>query len=211
VVETSSKVPAYNGELRPARGRAEDNTVGSLTETQRSVIVGSLLGDGAMRCKANALLEINHSYAQREYVDWKFEVLANLVASPPKARNGNAGRVAYRFTTRSLPELTPYFEAFYLGKRKIVPRLQLTPLALATWFMDDGCKSHRSIYLNTQQFDLGSQMRMLDMLLEQWQLDATLNRDKAYHRIRIAVSSVPRFTEIVERHVRPEFRYKFPS
>jgi hypothetical protein len=82
VVETSSKVPAYNGEIRPARGRAKDNTVGSLTETQRSVIVGTLLGDGAMRCKTNALLEINHSYAQREYVDWKYQVLANLVATP---------------------------------------------------------------------------------------------------------------------------------
>ena len=35
VMETSSKVPAYNGELRSARGRVEDNTVGSLTETFR--------------------------------------------------------------------------------------------------------------------------------------------------------------------------------
>jgi hypothetical protein len=26
-----------------------------LTETQHSIIIGSLLGDGAMRCKANAL------------------------------------------------------------------------------------------------------------------------------------------------------------
>jgi recombination protein RecA len=210
-METSSKVPAYNGELRPARERAKDNTVGSLTEIQRSVIVGSLLGDGAMRCKTNALLEINHSFAQREYVDWKYHVLSDLVATPPKARNGNAGRIAYRFTTRSLPVLTPYFVAFYLGGRKVVPKLELTPLALATWFMDDGCKSRRSVYLNTQQFDLGSQMRMLDMLLEQWKLDATLNRDKSYHRIRIAVASVQRFRSIVEPHIRQELRYKLPS
>jgi recombination protein RecA len=185
--------------------------VGSLTEMQHSLIVGSLLGDGAMRCKTNALLEINHSFAQREYVDWKYRVLSNLVATPPKARNGNAGRRAYRFTTRSLPQLTPYFKAFYLGGRKIVPKLELTPLALATWFMDDGCKSRRSVYLNTQQFDLGSQMRMLDMLLEQWKLDATLNRDKSYHRIRIAVASIDRFRHIVEPHIRQELRYKLPS
>ncbi len=44
---------------------AEDNTVGSLSEEQRSLIVGSLLGDGAMRCKANALIEFNHSAEQR--------------------------------------------------------------------------------------------------------------------------------------------------
>lgn len=210
-METSSKVPAYNGELRLVRERAKDNTVGSLTEMQHSVIVGSLLGDGAMRCKTNALLEINHSFAQREYVDWKYHVLANLVATPPRARNGNAGRRAYRFTTRSVPQLTPYFEAFYLGRRKVVPKLELTALALATWFMDDGCKSRRSVYLNTRQFDLGSQMRMLDMLLEQWKLDATLNRDKSYHRIRIAVASMERFRLVVEPHMRQELRYKLPS
>ncbi len=184
--------------------------MGSLTETQRSLIVGCLLGDGTMRCKANALLEINHSYAQREYVDWKYRVLSNLVATPPKARSGNGGRIAYRFTTLSVPELTPFFEAFYLGNRKVVPRLVLTPLSLATWFMDDGCKSRRAIYLNTQQFDLGSQMRLLDALLEQWHLDATLNRDKCYHRIRIAVSSVGRFIETIGAYLRPEFRYKLP-
>jgi recombination protein RecA len=211
MMETSSNVPAYNGELRSTRGRVEDNTVGSLTETQRSLVVGCLLGDGAMRCKANALLEINHSFAQREYVDWKFHVLSNLVATPPKARNGNAGRTAYRFTTRSLPALTPYYEAFYVGNRKIVPKLELTPLALATWFMDDGCKSRRAIYLNTQQFDLGSQSRLLDMLLEQWRIDATLNRDKSYRRIRVAVSSMERFKRIVEPYLRAEFRYKLPS
>ncbi len=46
------------------RTEDEDNTVGSLSETLHSIVVGSLLGDGAMRCKKNALLEINHCYEQ---------------------------------------------------------------------------------------------------------------------------------------------------
>ncbi len=75
-METSSKVSAYNGGLLSPVNRSEDNTVGSLTENQRSIIIGSLLGDGAMRCKVNALLEINHSSAQKEYVDWKYQQLA---------------------------------------------------------------------------------------------------------------------------------------
>ena len=79
-----------------------------LTEKQRSIIVGSLLGDGAMRCKTNALLEANHWAAQREYVDWEYRILENLVRTPPKMRNGNGGRQAYRFRTLSLHELTPF-------------------------------------------------------------------------------------------------------
>ncbi len=86
-----------------------------LTEEQRSVLIGSLLGDGSMRCKTNALLEVNHSIAQRTYVDWKYRVFADLVRTPPTARDGNGARVAYRFVTRSLPVLTPYYRSFLSG------------------------------------------------------------------------------------------------
>jgi recombination protein RecA len=185
--------------------------VGSLTEQQRSLIIGSLLGDGAMRCKVNALLEINHCYEQREYVDWKYRLLANFVATPPKARQGNGSRRAYRFTTRSLPVLTPFYEAFYRGGRKAIPRIVLTPLTLAVWFMDDGSKSYRALYLNTQQFDLESQQLLITLLKEQWDINASFNRDKHYYRIRMAVSSVKRFRKIIENHLLEQFEYKLPS
>jgi len=212
MVETPSKDPAYNGGLLERdQVIAEDNTVGSLSDEQRSLIVGTLLGDGAMRCKANALIEINHSAEQREYVDWKYQQLAVLVSTPPKLRSGNGGRVAYRFTTRSLPELTPFYRAFYPEGRKVVPQLELTPLAMAVWFMDDGSKSYRALYLNTQQFELDDQGRLLSMLKDQWNIRGTLNRDKTYHRIRIAVESVERFRRLVEPLVLPNLRYKFPA
>jgi len=79
-----------------AQVASEDNTVGSLSKEQRSLIIGSLLGDGAMRCKTNALIEFNHGADQRAYVDWKYSRLANLVGTPPKLRKGNGGRIAYR-------------------------------------------------------------------------------------------------------------------
>ena len=194
-----------------AQAASEDNTVGSLSKEQRSLIIGSLLGDGAMRCKTNALIEFNHGLDQRAYVDWKYSRLASLVGTPPKLRNGNGGRIAYRFTTRSLPELTPFYRVFYPGGRKVVPEVDLTPLSLAVWFMEDGSKSYRAIYLNTQQFDLESQQRLLGLLATQWSIRATLNRDKIYYRIRIAVESVKRFTEIARPHVLPQMLYKFPG
>lgn len=185
--------------------------MGSLSEDQRSLIEGTLLGDGAMRCKTNALLEINHGADQRAYVDWKYQQLAHLVGTPPKPRKGNGSRIAYRFTTLSLPELTPFYRAFYREGRKVVPELRLNSLSLAVWFMDDGCKSHRALYINTQQFDREEQERLLTMLRDQLGIEGTLNRDKSYHRIRIAVASVPRFIEIVRPHLLPYFEYKLPA
>ena len=209
-VETPSTEPAYNGGLLE-QGIAEDNTVGSLSEEQRSLINGTLLGDGAMRCKANALIEINHSAEQRAYVDWKYRLLSAFVRTPPKLRSGNGGRVAYRFTTLSLPELTPFYRVFYRDGRKIVPPLTLTPLAVAVWFMDDGCRSYRALYLNTQQFERSDQERLIGMLEQQWAIRSTLNRDKSYYRIRVAVESVGRFRTIVEPHMLQELLYKFPT
>lgn len=185
--------------------------MGSLTEIQRSIVIGSLLGDGGMRCKTNALLEINHGIQQKFYVDWKYQHLAQFVLTPPKARKGKGKRVAYRFTTRSLPELTPFYVWFYPNKRKIVPNnLLLDPLSLAVWFMDDGSKSYKALYLNTQQFDLNSQMRLINVLDGQWGIKATLNRDKQYQRIRIAVASVPKVKELIIPYVLAPFQYKFP-
>ena len=188
------------------------NTVGSLTEAQEALIVGCLLGDGAMRCKTHALLEINHSVGQRAYVEWKYHQLRNFVATPPKARRSGWQRTACRFTTRSLPLLTPFYQRFYANGKKDVPEnLVLRPLSVAVWLMDDGAKSYRSVYFNTQKFDRISQERLIAMLRRQHSIDARPNRDKQYWRLRIVVGSVGRLAELVQPHLLPMFQYKLPS
>jgi len=201
------RVLANNGGVPKFR----DNTVGSLTERQKAIIVGCLLGDGTMRCKTNALLEINHSIKQKEYVEWKYNELKNIVSTQPHIRFSNAGRIAYRFTTKSLPELTEIYRQFYRAGRKIIPdNLKIHPLSLAVWFMDDGCKSYRAIYLNTQKFNITEQTKLINLLNTQFSIKASLNKDKKYYRLRIAVSSIGRFLEIINPYLLPMFRYKTP-
>ncbi len=187
------------------------NVVGSLKEVQHQIVVGTLLGDGSMRCKTNALLEINHSAKQRGYVDWKYRQLADLVTTPPQERRGNGGRIAYRFVTRSLPCLTPYYRLFYANGRKFVGELELAPLTLAVWFMDDGCRSRTAVYLNTQQFDRPSQEALLCQLREQWGIEGALNRDKQYHRIRLTVDGTQRLARLVRPYLLDELSYKLPQ
>jgi hypothetical protein len=187
------------------------NAVGSLSEVQHSILIGTLLGDGAMRCKTNALLEINHSSHQSRYVLWKYEHLSDLVRTPPRVRRGNGDRVACRFVTRSLPALTPYYRLFYEAGRKRVPEVELSPLALAVWFMDDGCRSRNAVYLNTQQFDAAEQHQLLAMLERQWGIHGTLNRDKCYRRIRVSVDGTKRLARLIDPYLLPELRYKLPQ
>ena len=187
------------------------NTVGSLTQLQRSVVIGSLLGDGYLRIvrgRKNAFLEVNHAASQRAYVDWKYSILQSISRSAPKERKGNGKRIAYRFTTRQHPELSALYGVFYRNGKKIVPKLQIDPVAIAVWFMDDGSKCRDSdVYLNTQQFGLEDQKRCM-ALLREFEIDASLNRDRHYWRIRITKSSLPRFWQLVARHIVPSMSYK---
>ena len=187
------------------------NTVGSLTQEQKSIIIGSLLGDGYLRIvpgRKNAFLEINHSFSEKDYVDWKYQALKNLVKNQPKTRKGREKRIAYRFFTRQHPELTELYLKFYFNKRKIIPGLKLNPLMIAVWFMDDGSKSYKTYYLNTQRFDYLSQMKLIQNLKEKYRIDSSLNRDKEYYRIRIKQNSAERFKELISDYVIPTMRYK---
>lgn len=137
--------------------------------------------------------------------------LKNFVGTKPKIRKNNGRRIAYRFTTRSLPIFTNLYNQFFLkGKKKIPTNILLSPLTLAVWFMDDGSKSRSSVYLNTQQFSLEEQKLLQDILHKQWKIETTLNKDKEYWRIRVRVSSIKKFIELIKPYLLPQFYYKLP-
>ena len=189
-----------------------DNPVGSLTQLQRSIIIGNLLGDGYLRIvprRYNAFLEVNHSYSQKEYVDWTFEMLKSICKSGPKMRNGNGWRVAHRFTTRQMPDITELFKLFYAnGKKQIPDNLKLDPITLTVWYMDDGSKcGTSSVYFNTQQFNAEDQERCMKMVLD-FGIECALNKDKEYFRVRIKASSIPKLFSVISPYIIPSMTYK---
>lgn len=63
------------------------------------------------------------------------------------------------------------------------------------------------MYLNTQQFDLEDQ-KILIAALKNLGLDATMNKDKTYHRLRFLKSSVPKLNQLLVGTVIPSMQYK---
>lgn len=189
-----------------------DNTVGSLTQLQKSLIIGCILGDGYLRRmpgRKDAFLEINHSFKAKEYVDWKYSILRDICISGPKKRKLDDTRVAYRFFTRQHPDITEFYERFYKkGKKVIPPKVILDPIILAVWFMDDGSKTKKGdVYLNCQQFSFSSQERLL-YALKSLGIKASINKDKKYYRIRIAKESVKKFARIIKPYIVSSMQYK---
>ncbi len=188
-----------------------------LTQRQKEIIIGCILGDGYLRKIPNrkdAFLEINHSVKAKEYADWKYKELENIVKSAPRIRRQNKGvfKQAYRFFTRQMPELSQLWESFYENGKKVIPKgFTLTPLALAVWFMDDGSKTQKGdVYLNSQQFDFASQRRLLHAL-RILGIRARMNKDGKYYRIRIYKESLPRFFKLIFPYIHPSMRYKIPD
>ena len=185
--------------------------MGSLTQKQRSIIIGTLLGDGYLRKmpgRKDAFLEVNHSISAKDYVEWKYSQLKNISVGKPKERKGNGRRIAYRFYTSQHPELSEIYNQFYKNGKKIVPDVELDSIILAIWFMDDGskCRAH-DVYLNTQQFSEADQRKLLNML-QKVGLQVSLNRDKTYYRLRFLKESVQKFNKIIAQHIIPSMRYK---
>ena len=152
---------------------------------------------------------VNHGLQQRDYVDWKFNLLSQFVRTRPR----ESGK-CYYFRTVTHPEFSLYRESFYSNSRKVVPiellHEQFTEFSLAVWLMDDGAAEGKQLRLNTQSFSLKENELVLSFLRAKFGIEARLNRDKDRYRLRIVNASVPRLKSLVGPHLIPSMLYKLP-
>jgi recombination protein RecA len=109
-----------------------------LAEDQMKLIVGSLLGDGSLRYASthNAAFRVGHGEKQREYCEWKREMLAPFAHNIGRTGNGIG------FDTIPMQQLGTLRDAVYAadGRKTVTPELlsQLDARAIAAWYCDDG-------------------------------------------------------------------------
>lgn len=211
----------------------------TLTQKQREIIVGCILGDLHLQTQSNGKTfrccfeQGGKKFSHKEYLlhlyDY-FQGFCTPAMVPKKVANKRSN---WAFSTRSLPIFSFYGNLFYAvdpktGKRvKRLPTrpnlLQkfITPLSLAYWFMDDGSrKSNKSkgIILNTQNFTLKEVQFLCDILKKKFGLKAKPREQKKlyegelriYHQIYISGHSFERLHELIYEHIHPSMRYKWP-
>jgi len=125
----------------------------------RSMFIGSMLGDASLSHKDTAVvLQESHCLEQKSYLEWKISLWGSwVVAYSPEVPNGRSRNGDQHwscvFHTRPHGDLIPWREKFYWrgekdrggNTRKCTPVEvidELTPLALAVWYMDDGTNGH---------------------------------------------------------------------
>lgn len=197
----------------------------SISEEQRSVIIGSLLGDGTMRVgkgARNANFKVEHGVEQKEYVEWKYRILAPLVFTVPKlsyryTEDRKKYPKSWWFRTIRHPMFTKIYHRFYVkdgyrNGRKIIPASiyqELDPMALAIWIMDDGSYQKGRMDMSTYSFSI-EDINLLRKCIER-KFHVAMNffndRGKGY-RMYANKKESERLIQIIRPYVISCFKYK---
>jgi len=205
------------------------NTELELTDKQKQIIIGSLLGD-AGRGGENSIIKFKQSSSQKEYLMWKFNNLKNIstdagvIIESKEDKRYNKINEAYRFFTSANSFVEKCNNMLYKDKKEVsIDYLEsLEELGLAVWYMDDGTtdwsyKKRESTEQNitpelkicTDSFSIDSIENMINFLKERFNIDShfrTHNGNK--HRIIINTNSAYDFINIIKPHVIKSMLYK---
>ncbi len=190
-----------------------------ISSRQKQIIIGKLLGDGHLETANGKTyrLKIEHSFNQRQYVDWLYRELKSLASAEPKIKLQTINGTEYKkywFNTHYSGSFRFYAQQFYQGKKKIVPKLishWLTPLALAIWFMDDGSiksKECQEKILNTHSFDAVSLELLQRALDKNFRIRTSLRKQKEGFQIYILAGEAVKLRQTIGKYVLPSMQYK---
>ena len=195
-----------------------------LSELQKEVLIGMLLGDGHLETQNGGRtyrLKVEHSYLQKEYVDWLYQVFKEWVTTPPRERTQIVLGVSYQkygFSTLSHGGLRFYAQQFYQNKKKVLPRMihkWLSPIAMAVWYMDDGSiksSHHRALIINTQRFSMAELKRLVIILKDKYGVEMKLRKQSRksieIYQLITTSDTVVRFVDTIRPHVLPSMKYK---
>jgi len=141
---------------------------------QKSLIIGSILGDGHIEKRhnlKNAIFREEHSVKQVEWLKWKYNKLKPFTTADMWERDrgntslfpdGKGGKAYYNIdkvcamSTGCHPYLTELYELFYREKIKVIPKdfisNNFNDISLAVLIGDDGNFSDNSIRICTDSF-----------------------------------------------------------
>lgn len=202
------------------------NPQAEITHRQRSIIMGTLLGDACLKMNSgsSAYLSIGHSSSQKEYILWLYDNLKTICNSPPKPSLDKRGYETYYLGSQSREDFIELRNRTYPGGIKKLSDWwlnQITPLAMAVWYMDDGSlvyanKSKSIFAFATHGFTIEENYMLKGSLLDNFGIHAEVRPSKSplgrvQHSLVISDDSFNKFVEIVKPHIPPCMLRKMPS
>ena len=203
-----------------------------ISDEAEQVILGSILGDGSITkyCRPkdtkkllNSNLTINHGIKQKEYIEYKKEILErnnikchlfftegekikpHYIKGILVKENGN-----YTLRTQRNVVFNKYRNIFYSNRKHISRYIyKLKALGLAIWYMDDGYYSNNEINICTNSFSYKEVALLQEILKHNFEIETTIYKSNLGHPIlHIKVCSRQRFLNIVTPYICNCLKYK---
>ncbi|MBK1694463.1 recombinase RecA [Chromatium weissei] len=182
----------------------------ALTEDQNQLILGGVLGDGSLRfaSESNVSFRVGHGEKQREYCDWKHEMLA-----PFANRIGSTGN-GIGFDTLPMGQLVGLHRQAYSAQGRRVSDGMLSALdarAVAVWYCDDGSfsdsyehRGHGKAEIGCVSLSMADKERLADRL-EQLGMGRPTVRERS---LLFSGERTQQLHEKIAPYVHPSLDYK---
>lgn len=190
-----------------------------------SIIFGTLLGDGhaELRSKGNGTrITFYQEGSHISYLLWLHQLIAdlgycstNLFGPSIQTRLGQKGlvRKVIRFRTWTYSSFNWIHDSWYVNGVKTVPSCIgdfLSPIALAIWIMDDGCKSGSGLKLASNSFSYSECLFLVKVLYDNFNIKASVQSAGKDNQFCIYIwkESMPVLRFIVLPYVHSSMKYK---
>lgn len=203
----------------PNKNKALRST--TLTEQQKQLVLGTLLGDGGLwkgGPNKNAKYHMVHSVKQREYFFYKYKILQPFALDYLKTKaylpETNKNYWELRCGTMRHPGFNYFYDMFYGNGKKLPANLYnwLNPYVLALWYMDDGSKSTYGCIFCTLNFTYNEHLFMIDVLKKKFDLNASIgqyNRPTGiFYRLDLHKKETDKLFNIIKPYILPSMEYK---
>ena len=151
-----------------------------LTDRQKSIIVGSILGDGSISkmdhvATKSARLYIGQKDSRKEYLVWLGEELQPFLRKISRRKQGN-----YLLATICHPVFNKFYDLFWVGGKEgrkcIPPNIEelLDEIALSIFYMDDGRLDTSSSTLSTCAFTIPENELLLSALKNKFDIEGKI-------------------------------------
>ncbi len=207
----------------------------SITQHQFDVVAGAAIGDGNLSLtgsKMRGRLRMTHSVAQLDYLNYKTQLLGDLVATPPRFQPVAPGQFSkvgtYAASTLSRPHIAQLHDELYHEGRKTITAdylKRIDELGLALWYLDDGSLLHggssqilkdgtRSFYpnsrsiFNVQGLSVAEAHLVLDWLREKWNIEGGVSDNAQGPVVWLTLPGTRRLHQIIASFVPPKMQYK---
>ena len=186
-----------------------------LSDFQWEVILGGLMGDGALfpsNKGHSARYRLGHAAEQAEYCDWKASLLANVGSARSTDEKGS---VFHEF--RPLSELAELRSAVYVGGKgkKVLSHdylKNLSALSVAVWYMDRGTCSdkdgHFESEIGVETMEPASRQRLVEHLADTWNLQGDLIEREGRAVLGFSRFETDKLHALVAPYVHPSMQFK---